>query len=115
MLIDLLADDADIVVIRDGVTVFVRSIRLPEEISVPVRTLSGEIRRSVMASQDSGTDTNCQRRIILWGRADVHHEEVNGLSESLNTEVDTLDPFSLVDVDANLRDRCPNTSVVWHR
>ena len=107
VLIDLLADDADIVVIREGVPVFVRSIRLPEEISVRVRTLSGEIRRSVMASQDSGTDTNCQRRIILWGRADVHHEEVKGLSESLNTEVETLDPFSLVDVDVRLRSSLP--------
>lgn len=107
ILIDMLAEDADIVVLREGVPVFVRSIRLPEEINVRVRTLSGEIRRSVMASQASDTDTDCPRRIVLWGRADVHQEEVTGLSEALNTSVETLDPFSLVDIDPKLQSSMP--------
>lgn len=107
ILIDMLAEDADIVVLRDGIPVFVRSIRLPEEMKVRVRTLSGEIRRSVMASQDSDTDTNCARRIVLWGRADVHQEEVAALSEALNTSVETLDPFSLVDIESKLKSSMP--------
>lgn len=107
ILIDLLADDADIVVLRDDVPVFVRSIKLPEATEVRVRTLAGEIRRSVMASQDSGTDTNCPRRVVLWGRADIHREEVEGLSNALNTTVETLDPFSLVDVEPKLKSSLP--------
>jgi Tfp pilus assembly PilM family ATPase len=107
VLIDLLAEDADIVVLRDGLPVFVRSIKLPEEVAVRVRTLSGEIRRSIMACQDVGSEPVGQRRVVMWGRAAVHKAEVDGLSEALGTTVETLDPFSLVEVDAKLRENMP--------
>ncbi|WP_164103091.1 hypothetical protein [Candidatus Laterigemmans baculatus] len=135
VLVDLLADDADIVILRDGSPVFVRSIRLADDPQVRVRTLSGEIRRSLMACQEGqgartgqsagagqvagagqGTRTDqvvsegtgeATRRIVLWGRADVHREEVSGLSSSLGTPVETLDPFSLVSLASSLSGRLP--------
>lgn len=107
VLIDLLAADADIVVLRDGTPAFVRSIRLADDPEVRVRTLSGEVRRSLMACREGREDGDCPRRILLWGRADVHREEVAALTKSLGTSVETLDPFSLVQIGSALQGRMP--------
>lgn len=110
VLVDLLADDADIVVLRDGIPIFLRSIRLPENQATRVRSLAGEIRRSLMACQSeqaSEASAEAARRIVLWGRQDVHADDVSGLGEALNTQIETLDPFSLVEVDGSLRKQMP--------
>ncbi|XZE52981.1 type IV pilus biogenesis protein PilM [Planctomycetaceae bacterium SH139] len=107
ILVDLLADDADIVVLREGAPVFVRSVRLSEDTKSRVRTLSGEIRRSLMACQE-GQNQDLPRRVVMWGRQDVHAEDAAGLSETLGTEVTTLDPFSLVDVAPALANQLPD-------
>jgi len=107
ILVDLLADDADIVVLREGAPVFVRSVRLSEDSKSRVRTLSGEIRRSLMACQE-GQNQDLPRRVVMWGRQDVHAEDAAGLSETLGTEVTTLDPFSLVDVAPALANQLPD-------
>lgn len=108
VLIDMLADEADIVILQDGVPSFVRSIRLPEEPSIRIRTLSGEVRRSLMACQEGESDESRTRKIVLWGRAEVHADEVKGLADSLKTSVVTLDPFSVVDVDSRLKSQLPD-------
>ncbi len=108
VLIDLLADEADIVILQDGVPSFVRSIRLPEEPAIRIRTLSGEVRRSLMACQEGESDDSRTRKIVLWGRAEVHADEVTGLADSLKTSVVTLDPFSVVDVDSRLKSQLPD-------
>lgn len=107
VLIDLLAADADIVVLRDGTPAFVRSIRLADDPGVRVRTLSGEVRRSLMACREGRDEGDVPRRIILWGRADVHRDEVTTLTDSLGTPVETLDPFSLVETDSALQQNMP--------
>lgn len=107
VLIDLLADEADIVILRDGTPNFVRSIRLPDDPAIRIRTLSGEVRRSLMACQEGQPDGDSARRIVLWGREAVHADEVKGLATALNTSVQTLDPFSLVEIEAKLKDRLP--------
>jgi Tfp pilus assembly PilM family ATPase len=106
VLVDLLADDADIVVLRGGKPVFLRSLRLPENEATRVRSLSGEIRRSLMACQEE-TSEERPRQVVLWGRAEVHEGEVRGLSEALGTEVTTLDPFELVQVAPELQGGLP--------
>lgn len=107
VLIDLMAADADIVVLRNGTPAFVRSIRMADDPAVRVRTLSGEVRRSLMACREGREDGDVPRRIILWGRADVHKDEVTALTASLKTQVETLDPFSLVDIGGTLRSSMP--------
>ena len=98
VLVDLLADDAEIVVFRKGKLIFVRSVRMPEQTKGRTSQIAGEIRRSLMAC---GTDaaTGVQR-VVIWGQAKTHDHETQQLRELLKCEVETLDPLQLVEVDA---------------
>lgn len=98
VLVDLLADDVEIVIFRDGKVVFVRSVRMPQQTSGRTTQVAGEIRRSLMAC---GTDSSVETppRVIVWGQAKTHDAEVVQLRESLRCDVTTLDPLSLVNVD----------------
>lgn len=95
VLVDLLADDADIVILRGGKPVFVRSFRLPADPTGRPAALAGEVRRSVMAS-GSGDGNPAERRIVIWGRKEDHAEDIQQLSQRIGLQVETLDPFSLV-------------------
>lgn len=106
VLIDLLSEDADVVVVREGHTAFVRSIRLPEDPAIRVRTLASEVRRSLMASQDIG-GVELPRRFVLWGRADLHADDLEKLSTALGSKVEALDPFTLVDVESKAKKELP--------
>ncbi len=99
VLVDLLADDAEIVVFRAGKVVFVRSVRMPEQTSGRSTQIAGEIRRSLMAcSGDSSGDGT--QRVVIWGQAKTHQDDITQLRELLKCDVQTLDPLGLVDVDA---------------
>lgn len=98
VLVDLLADDAEIVVFRGGRLLFVRSVRMPEPTQGRASLVAGEIRRSLMAC---GTDaaTGAQR-VVVWGQAETHREDTEQLRELLRCDVQTLDPLTLVNHDA---------------
>ena len=96
VLIDLLADDAEIVVARDGDVVFVRTVRMPSGEATRARALAGELRRSLVACGSSGI----VQRVILWGRESVHSDEKEVLADASGSQVEVVDPFSLVDVDS---------------
>lgn len=94
VLVDLLADDVEIVVFRSGKVVFVRSVRMPEQTSGRTSQIAGEIRRSLMAcSTQAGAAV---QRVVLWGQAKTHQQDVEQLAELLKCDVQTLDPLSLV-------------------
>lgn len=97
VLVDLLADDADIVILRNGKPVFVRSVRLPVSEQGRPAALAGEVRRSVMASNTSAVDP-AARRIVIWGRKADHVDDIQQLSERIGLSVETVDPLSLVSV-----------------
>lgn len=107
VLIDLLANDADIVVLRDGQARFVRSVRLPGDAANRPSLLAGEVRRSLMACRDSKDSQEVKRRLLIWGRAEVHGEDVRVLAERTGDHVETLDPLSLVDVERKLMQEAP--------
>jgi hypothetical protein len=98
VLVDLLADDAEIVVFRQGKMIFVRSVRMPEQSQGRNSQIAGEIRRSLMAC---GTDaaTGVQR-VVIWGQSKAHQTDTEQLRELLNCDVETLDPLALVSVDS---------------
>ena len=104
VLIDLLADDAEIVVARGGRVIFVRTVRMPSVEAGRGRALAGELRRSLVACGSSGT----LDRVVLWGRAEVHSQDVEMLSEASGSKVEVLDPFSLVDVDRSAKANMPD-------
>ncbi len=103
VLIDLLSDEAEIVVARDGRVIFVRTVRMPSAEDARGRALAGELKRSLVACGSSGT----LERVVLWGRAAVHSQDVEMLVQATDSKVEVLDPFSLVDVDRNTKGNMP--------
>ena len=103
VLIDLLSDEAEIVVARDGRVIFVRTVRMPSAEDARGRALAGELKRSLVACGSSGT----LERVVLWGRAAVHSQDVEMLVQATDSKVEVLDPFSLVDVDRNTQGSMP--------
>ncbi|MCG8650522.1 MAG: hypothetical protein MI861_11865, partial [Pirellulales bacterium] len=103
VLIDLLSDDAEIVVARDGHVIFVRTVRMPSAAAARPKALAGELRRSLVACGSSGS----LNRVVLWGLESVHQDDVAMLSEASGSNVEVLDPFQLVDVDRKIRGGLP--------
>lgn len=103
VLIDLLPDEAEIVVAREGRVIFVRTVRMPAAEEARGRALAGELKRSLVACGSSGT----LERVVLWGRAEVHSQDVEMLVEATDSKVEVLDPFSLVDVDRSTKGSMP--------
>ena len=103
VLVDLLADDAEIVVARDGQVIFVRTVRMPSSEPARSRALSGELRRSLFACGDDAKP----EKVVLWGKASVHEKDRDVLTEACGAHVDVIDPFDLVDVDSKLISQLP--------
>lgn len=110
-LIDLVSDEAEIVLLRRGEVVFVRSVRLPSEMPARTNALAGEIRRSMMACGAAGTNCN----VIMWGVADRHAAEIERLGERLTEQQDAtcltqlIDPLELVGADSSARESVGET------
>lgn len=97
VLVDLLADDAEIVVMRGRRVMFVRSVRMPQESADRPSQIAGELRRSLMACGINASSSS--QKVVIWGQAKTHEEERLKLAESLGCRVTTLDPLSLVELD----------------
>jgi len=104
VLIDLLANDAEIVVTRNDRVIFVRTVRMPSHEKVRGKALAGELRRSLVACGSQGS----LERVILWGREAVHLDDREMLEKASDSDVEVLDPFDLVDVDREVRARLPD-------
>lgn len=103
VLIDLLANDAEIVVLRNDRVVFVRTVRMPPGNSTRGKALAGELKRSLVACGSTGS----LDRVVLWGKEEVHGGDKRMLAEAAGTEVDVLDPFGLVDINRELKAELP--------
>ena len=107
VLLDVLADDADLVILRDGRPLFVRSVRLPIGGDARSTALASEVRRSLMACRIAADPQQPARRIILWGRADVHADDILQLGQRLGCTLETLDPLAMVGMEDHLRSSEP--------
>lgn len=103
VLIDLLSDDAEIVVSRNGKVVFVRTVRMPSSSAGRPAALAGELRRSLVACGASGAPD----RVVLWGLESIHQDDVKKIAEASGSPVDVVNPFDLVDVDRKAKDSLP--------
>ncbi|MEM9586893.1 MAG: hypothetical protein AAGA03_06395 [Planctomycetota bacterium] len=103
ILVDLLADDAEIVIARDDRVVFVRTVRMPKAVDARPGVLAGELRRSLMAC---GAATE-QRSVILWGRESVHQVDLAKIREATGGKATAADPFDLVEVDRKAAGKLP--------
>lgn len=95
VLIDLLTDDAEITVARDGKVIFVRTVRLPQEDEHRSNAIAAEIKRTLMACGE----TNQADRIIVWGTQQVHQADLDAIRASSSCQdVQAVNPFDLVDL-----------------
>jgi len=99
VLVDLLADDVEIVVMRGRRVMFVRSVRMPPESAERPAQIAGELRRSLMACGINASSSS--QKVVIWGQAKTHESERLKMAESLGCRVSTLDPLTLVDSSAS--------------
>ncbi|EMI53888.1 type IV pilus biogenesis protein PilM [Rhodopirellula sallentina] len=111
-LIDLVADEAEIVLLRGGEIVFVRSVRLPARASdsavvssARTNSLAGEIRRSLIACGAAGQQCD----LVMWGTKERHADEIKQLAERIGQHQDIpcqtrlIDPLEIVGADESIR------------
>jgi Tfp pilus assembly PilM family ATPase len=103
LIIDMLADGADLTAVADGQVTFMRTVRLPAttDEAVQARALLGEVRRTIAATQ---AQDGAQRieRIVICGSAAEHALLMQSLTESLQLEVLPFDPFQVVQVSSRV-------------
>ena len=95
VMIDLLADDAEIVIARDGKVIFVRTVRLPSEDKHRSGAIASELHRTMVACGETSTPD----RIVVWGTETVHTGDINAIRNTIGCEdVQAVNPFDLVDL-----------------
>ena len=100
LLVSLVADEADLTVISGGRVVFLRTVRLPEEVNeyVAAQRLSAEVSRTVVVAQQGPLGGASVEQIYLYGGQDEHQALVEQLQLDLGLTVSAMDPFETVDV-----------------
>ncbi len=98
LLVDNLADEADMVVLEKGHVSFMRTVRLPvaEDGSrgpLPI----GEIRRTLIAAVNARPGLNIDR-IILWSDPTSAKSSLEAWQPNLDLPVEAIDPLSLIEL-----------------
>ncbi|QEF99859.1 hypothetical protein Mal15_39260 [Stieleria maiorica] len=93
VMIDLLTDDAEIVIARDGKVIFVRTVRLPSEERHRSGAIASELHRTMVACGETSTPD----RIVVWGTGTVHAGDIAAIKNTINCDdVQAVNPFDLV-------------------
>ncbi|MEQ8785581.1 MAG: hypothetical protein RIC55_04750 [Pirellulaceae bacterium] len=106
LMVDLLADEADLTVIADRQLVFMRTVRLPADDQRRPTVLMGEIRRTMVAAQNQ-LGGRAVERVVLCGNEQEHTDLKSRVEASLSLPVDVFDPFSAVEVAGELAANLP--------
>lgn len=98
LLIDMLADEADMVVLEKGHVSFMRTVRLPisedgSRGSLPI----GEIRRTLIAAVNARPGLNIDR-VVLWSDAATAKTSLAEWEPNLDIPVSAIDPLSLIEL-----------------
>jgi Tfp pilus assembly PilM family ATPase len=104
VLIDLLADDAEIVIARNGSVIFVRTVRMPADEAARGTALAAELRRSLVACGSRET----LGRVVLWGRESIHVADQAMLTAASGSPVDVVNPFDLIAVSRQANEQLPD-------
>jgi Tfp pilus assembly PilM family ATPase len=102
LLIDVLNDEAELVVVEKPFVTFMRMVRLQSEPDKPQPQLSvGEIRRTLIAAMNARPGLQI-KKIILWGQPEKIAQPVGDWESGLGLPVEIVDPFSLVETKRTL-------------
>jgi Tfp pilus assembly PilM family ATPase len=97
LLVDVLTDEAEMVVLEQGNVSFMRTVRLAVSDNQPLGVLTvGEIRRTLIAAMNARPGLQVQR-LVLWGGNTSTLNAVAEWESNLNLPVEIVDPFSLVE------------------
>ncbi len=108
LMVDLLADDADLTVLVDESVVLMRTVRLAvaEDGAVQSKALLGEIRRTIASAQNQLRGRRVEK-VILCGEETDQRSLKEEIESGLSLAVELFDPFQNVEVDSALRTNRP--------
>lgn len=97
LMVDLLAEEADLTVVADRQLVFMRTVRLPGTDDPQKRNtaLLGEIRRTLVAAQNQLGGRRVEH-VVLCGGQHEHADLKTRIAEALDLPVDVFDPLAEV-------------------
>ena len=105
LLIDLLADEADLTAVIDGKAVFLRTTRFGGD-PPPLPTLLAEIRLTMAAVQNQLGGRQVQS-IVLAGQENTHADLAQHIETELGMHVHLFDPFAAVELVPALKNSPP--------
>lgn len=100
LLVNLVADEADLTVVCEGRAVFLRSVRLPEKAGEDVvqNRLVAEINRTLVVAQQGPLGGASVETVYLFGALGEHDGLIGRIRGAMQLEVKSVDPFESVDV-----------------
>jgi Tfp pilus assembly PilM family ATPase/Tfp pilus assembly protein PilN len=104
LLVDVLAEEADLTVMIDRKVIFLRTARLPADpLAAPdgIPALAGEIRRTIAAVQNQ-LGGRIVESIVLCGSGDEHGKLAETLDQRLGMPVTLFDPFEGLKLEGEL-------------
>lgn len=112
LLVDLLANEADLTVILDSTVAFLRCVRLPgdplaEPLSRP--DLFSEIRRTIAAANNQLGDHRIES-LVLFGSGTDHADLADAINQDLGMSVELFDPFAGLDLQGDVSRTLPEHS-----
>ncbi len=95
LLVNLVADEADVTVLSEGRVVFLRTVRLPEDAAeaVAAQRLSAEIARTLVVAQQGPLGGSAVERAFIYAGPEENQALLDQLSAELSIPVSSLDPF----------------------
>ncbi len=102
LLVNLVADEADLAVWTEGNVVFLRTVRLPRGAGedVTAQRLAAEIQRTLLVAQQGPLGGSAVEAVFVFGGPGEHEPLLEQLHLGLSLPVTVLDPFATVDVPA---------------
>ncbi len=108
LMVDLLADEADLTVLLGESVVLMRTVRLAtaEDGSVNAKVLVGEIRRTIAAAQNQLRGPRVEK-VILCGDGTDQQSLKQEIEEGLSLSVQLFNPFLEMELDSALHNNTP--------
>jgi Tfp pilus assembly PilM family ATPase len=98
LLVDILADEADMVVLEKGHVSFMRTVRLLASDDEPRGPIPiGEIRRTLIAAVNARPGLKIDR-VILWSDPQTAETSVQAWQPNLDIPVEAINPLSLIEL-----------------
>ncbi|MBC8356434.1 MAG: hypothetical protein H8E66_31020 [Planctomycetes bacterium] len=108
LMVDLLADEADLTAMLDESVVLMRTVRLAitDDGTVQSKALLGEIRRTIASAQNQLRGRRVEK-VVLCGDGSDQQTLKQEIEDGLSLTVELFDPFQELEVDASLSSNRP--------